>query len=94
MADERYVKLYDDLSSGIITESKFRLLSGKIEERQAKANAEIEKLEKQIEGDVPCYPKRKFSRTDFQIYILANASKCINGGWSSFLILSANSIRV
>ncbi len=49
-ADERYVKLYDDLSNGIITEGKFRLLSGKIEERQARANAEIKKLEDQIEG--------------------------------------------
>ena len=49
-ADERYVKLYDDLSDGIITESKFKLLSSKIEERQAKANAEIERIEKQIES--------------------------------------------
>ena len=32
-ADERYIKLYDDLSNGIISESKFKLLSGKIEER-------------------------------------------------------------
>ena len=49
-ADERYVKLYDDLSNGIITEGKFKLLSGKIEERQAKANAEIERLAGQIEN--------------------------------------------
>ena len=49
-ADERYVKLYDDLSNGIITETKFKMLSGRIEEKQAKANAEIERLEKQIEG--------------------------------------------
>ena len=49
-ADERYIKLYDDLSNGIITEAKFRMLSGRIEEKQAKANAEIERLEKQIEG--------------------------------------------
>lgn len=49
-ADERYVKLYDDLSSGIITEGKFKLLSGKIEDRQAKANDEIERIGKQIEG--------------------------------------------
>ena len=49
-ADERYVKLYDDLSDGIITESKFKLLSVKIEERQEKANSEIDRLEKQIEG--------------------------------------------
>ena len=47
-ADERYVKLYDDLSNGIITETKFKMLSGRIEEKQAKANAEIERLEKQI----------------------------------------------
>ena len=49
-ADERYVKLYDDLSNGIITEGKFKLLSGKIEDRQAKANDEIERIGKQIEG--------------------------------------------
>lgn len=49
-ADERYIKLYDDLSNGIISESKFRLLSTKIEERQAKANTEIERIEKQIEN--------------------------------------------
>ena len=49
-ADERYVKLYDDLSEGIITETKFKMLSGRIEEKQAKVNAEIEKLEKQTEG--------------------------------------------
>ena len=47
-ADERYVKLYDDLSNGIISESKFKLLSGKIEERQKVALSEIERLEEQL----------------------------------------------
>jgi predicted metal-binding transcription factor (methanogenesis marker protein 9) len=47
-ADERYVKLYDDLSNGIILESKFKLLYGKIEERQKVALSEIERLEEQL----------------------------------------------
>ncbi len=47
-ADERYVKLYDDLSNGIISESKFKLLTGKIEERQKVALSEIERLEEQL----------------------------------------------
>ncbi len=47
-ADECYVKLYDDLSNVIISESKFKLLSGKIEERQKVALSEIERLEEQL----------------------------------------------
>ena len=47
-ADERYIKLYDDLSNGIISESKFKLLSGKIEERKKVALSEIERLEEQL----------------------------------------------
>lgn len=40
--------MYDDLSNGIISESKFKLLSGKIEERQKVALSEIESLEEQL----------------------------------------------
>lgn len=47
-ADERYVKLYDELSNGIISESKFKLLSGRIEERQKVALSEIGRLEEQL----------------------------------------------
>ena len=49
-ADERYIKLYDDLSNGIISEAKFKMLSVRIEERQTKIIAEIKRLEQQIEG--------------------------------------------
>lgn len=49
-ADERYVKLYDDLSKGIISESKFRLMSRKVEERQEQNAGEIKKLEEQLAG--------------------------------------------
>ena len=49
-ADERYIKLYDDLSNGIISESKFNLLSGKIEERQKVDLSEIERLEEQLKA--------------------------------------------
>ena len=48
-ADRRYVKLYDDLSDGVIPESRFKLLSGKIEERQAKAREQIEALTRKLD---------------------------------------------
>ncbi len=49
-ADERYVKLYDDLTNGIISESKFKLMSRKVEEKQERNAEEIKKLEAQLGG--------------------------------------------
>lgn len=49
-ADERYVKLYEDLTNGIISESKFKLISRKVEEKQERNSEEIKKLEEQLGG--------------------------------------------
>ena len=49
-ADRRYIKLYDDRTQGIVSESKFRLLSARIEEDQNELLAEIAELEKKLEN--------------------------------------------
>jgi DNA invertase Pin-like site-specific DNA recombinase len=47
-ADKRYIKLYDDRTQGIVSDSKFKLLSARIEEEQTAFLKEIEELEKSL----------------------------------------------
>lgn len=49
-ADRRYIKLYDDRTQGIVSDSKFRLLSVRIEEEQNEMLAEIAELKKKMEN--------------------------------------------
>ena len=47
-ADDKYIKLYDDMSAGLISDSKFKLLSSRIEEEQKQNETTIEELEKKL----------------------------------------------
>lgn len=47
-ADGKYVRLYDDMTGNVISESKFKLLSSRIEAEQERAREEISKFEERL----------------------------------------------
>jgi hypothetical protein len=49
-ADRRYIKLYDDRAQGIVSDSKFKLLSARIEEEQAEFLKEIAETETKLQN--------------------------------------------